>query len=109
MIKSSPFFNAYYKSKPVTITLDCGAESDFIRYDTAYALGLKINKSVHNANLADRKTALNVIGETHVIFQRGDRTFTFNGLVVDELDSEILAGVPFIARNDIIPRCKTMK
>ena len=26
--------------------------------------------------------------------------------MVDELDSEILAGVPFIARNDIIPRCK---
>ena len=73
-------------------------------YDTVHALSFI--KSVHNANLADRKTSLNVTGEIHVIFQRGDRTFTFNGLVVDELDSEILAGVPFIARNDIIPQCK---
>ena len=105
MIKSSPFFNAYHESKPVTITLDCGAESDFIRLDTANKLGLKINKSIHNANLADMKTPLNVIGETQANFSRGNRCFVFNGLVVDQLDSEILAGVPFMTRNDIIPRC----
>ena len=107
MIRTCPWMNVYYGSNATTITCDCGAEADLIRTDVAVAIGAKITKSVHSSTQVDGKTPLRVAGETHIIFTRGKYQFEFHGLVVDELDVEILGGVPFLSRNDILPRCAT--
>jgi len=104
MIKTCPSMNVHFDAGGTTITLDSGAETDLIRYDVAVSLGLKIGKSVHGCTLADKKTPLNVVGEVHTSFSRDNRSLTFSGLVVKELDVEVLGGIPFMTRNDIYPR-----
>ena len=39
-----------------------------------------------------------------MVFTRGDHKFYFEGLVVENLDVDILAGIPFMERNDIAIR-----
>ena len=45
-----------------------------------------------------------MIGETRTSFSRGGKVFEFEGLVVEDLDVEILAGTPFMEANDIAVR-----
>ena len=105
MIKSSPYIDLYHKSTPVRITLDSGAEGDMIRRDVAVALGVEIRKSTHHASTANGNP-MNVVGETSIVFSRDGREFEFNGLVVNNLDAEVLGSVPFQHRNDITLRIK---
>jgi len=44
---------------------------------------------------------LEVVGETHLSFTRANREFSFEGLVVENLDVDVLAGTPFMETNDI--------
>jgi len=104
MIKTCPSMNVHFKAGGTSITLDSGAETDLIRYDVAVSLGLQIEKSVHSCTLADKKTPLDVVGEVHTSFSRDGKNLEFNGLVVKELDVEVLGGIPFMTRNDIYPR-----
>ena len=46
-------------------------------------------------------TPLDVIGEVHCSLTRGQWTFELVALVVHQLDVDILAGNPFMVRNDI--------
>ena len=47
MIKSCPYFDVYYGNAVTTITLDCGAVADLIRYDVCLSLGIPICKSAN--------------------------------------------------------------
>ena len=38
------------------------------------------------------------------MFVRGEKSFSFDGLIVENLDVEILAGTPFMESNDIAVR-----
>ena len=105
MIKTCPYFSVYYGNSVTTITLDCGAEADLIRYDVCLSLGILIRKFSQVTTQADGKTPLNVVGEVDVTFTRGKHKFVFIGLVVTNLDVEILGSVPFMDRNDVTPRC----
>ena len=105
MIKTCPCFNVYYGNSVTTITLDCGAEADLIRYDVCLSLGIPICKFSQATTQADGKTPLNVVGEVNVTFTRGKHEFVFIGLVVTNLGVEILGSVPFMDRNDVTPRC----
>ena len=105
MVKSSPTMNVFCQGNPAVITIDCGAEADMIRRTAAVRLGIQIHKSRHGTSQADGKTPLQVVGEVHTTFSRGGRVFHFSGIVVEELDCDILGGVPFLERNDITPRC----
>ena len=40
----------------------------------------------------------------HIIFVHGKRKFLFEGLVVENLDVDILASTPFMEHNDISTR-----
>ena len=40
-----------------------------------------------------------MIGETRLTFTRGSHELFFEGLVVENLDTEILAGIPFMEKN----------
>ena len=48
-----------------------------------------------------RSSPLQVVGETQITFSRDDRDFKFEGLVVENLDVDVLAGTPFMEVNDI--------
>ena len=45
-----------------------------------------------------------VVGETTLTFTRDRHSFVFKGLVVRDLDEEILAGIPFMKCNDVAIR-----
>ena len=99
--KKSPYLFMYYDSKTLKVTLDTGAETNMIRHSTAKQLGLPTYRSSQNVHQADGKSPLKVTGETKVKFVRGSLTFTFHALVVEDLDVDILGGVPFTDANDI--------
>ena len=88
--------------KVANITVDSGATGNFIKESTARELGLKIEKSDQKAVQADGETPLNVVGEVHVVFSRGKSKFQFDGLVVNNLDDDILGGAPFQKTNAIM-------
>ena len=105
-VRSSPEFNTFYAHNPLTITIDTGAETNLMRESVAKAINCPIEPSSQVAYQADGSSPLNVVGETHVTLTRDNLTFAFSGLIVNDLDVDILAGVPFMEENDIAVRPK---
>ena len=75
-----------------------------IRLTLAKNIEAPIKKSTQIAYQADGKSALNVIGETTMTFTRDNLSFKFHALVVEDLDVDVLGGVPFIDCTDITIR-----
>jgi hypothetical protein len=94
--------DVFYRHDNVGVTLDTGATGNMVRLSTA--LGFHINKTSQSAHQADVSSPLNVIGETTATFSREDKTLHFEGLIVEHLDVDILAGTPFMESNDIAIR-----
>ena len=88
----------------VRLTVDSGATGDMIRASIVTRLGASIRESSQSATQADGSSPLDVIGEVHFTFVRYGRTFTLDGLVLNELDVEDLAGAPFMELNDVSVR-----
>ncbi|KAJ8414133.1 hypothetical protein AAFF_G00067310 [Aldrovandia affinis] len=55
--------------------------------------------STQSAHQADGSSLLKVLGEIRTHFQRDGHNLYFEGLVVEDLDSDILAGIPFMEKN----------
>ena len=106
MSKGCPHMKVFHKSCPTEMTMDCGAEVDLIRRSDAIAIGAKIEKTDQTSTWGDGHE-LAVSGEVHLTLTRGKHEFQFSALVVDVLDVPLLGGVPFLSRNDIMPRCAT--
>ena len=79
-----------------------------IKSSLARSIGAPIKQSSQQALQADGLTPLAVAGETHLILSRADKQLALDALVVDDLDVDILAGIPFLITNDINyrPSCK---
>ena len=105
-VRASPLFRTFYEHNPLVITIDTGAETNLIREATATAINCPVYPSSQVAFQADGKTPLNVKGETHVLLTRDGLEFNFSGLIIDDLDVDILAGVPFMEENDVSVRPK---
>ena len=88
----------------MTITLDTGATTNMIRASTARVCKLTITPASQIPRQADGGTPLDVIGEIHCIVTRGSLSFQLDALVVKQLDVDVLAGNPFLARNDVVIR-----
>ena len=73
-----------------------------MQQSVAQHLGLKVKKTDQKAVQADGKSPLNVVGEVHETFTRGKVKFSFSGLIVTNLDTEILGGTPFQKTNCIM-------
>ena len=97
----SPFFSVFNQHYTVTVTVDTGAEGNFIRQSMARTLNANIRKSSQSAHQADGASPLYVVGETTLTSTRDRHDFLFEGLVVEDLDVDILAGIPFMEVNDI--------
>ena len=71
-----------------------------IRTSTARALDIPNTKATQSAKQADGRSPLMVIGEARMLQTHGDREL-FAGLVVENLDDDILTGLPFMHRNQV--------
>ena len=103
-VRQSPYIDTFYQHNTARITIDSGATGNLINLRTAKRLGLVINKSSQSAHQADGSSPLTIVGETRLTFQRDNHNLTFQGLVVENLDVDILGGAPFMEHNDIMIR-----
>lgn len=96
---SSPTFMAFFNAHPVRVTLDCGANASTIHISLVQRLQLSYSPTVHKPSQADGKTKLKPLGEVHFSLTRGPLTFNVEAVVVENLDCELLAGMPFMYQN----------
>ena len=100
-IASSPSFSAFYNHYPATLTCDSGATSSLIRHSFALKCNMPISPTTHTASQADGKTKLTPCGEVHITLSRGAVKLPLDALVVKELDTDVLVGMPFMKANNI--------
>ena len=100
-VKQSPFINLFYHHHPLKVVIDSGAEANMIRESIALQIGAKIIESSQVALQADGLSSLIVKGETKLCLTRDGKQFFLDALVVENMDCDILAGIPFMAQNDI--------
>ena len=100
-VRQSPFLDAFYNHHHVRLTLGSGATGNMIRASTVARLGAKVEETRQSAKQADGSSPLSVLGETRLSFSRDNKEFYFEGLVVENLDVDVLAGIPFMETNDI--------
>ena len=91
----------FYSHHPVRITIDSGATGNMIRHTLVQPLGCHMTSSSQSVHQADGSSPLHVVGETCLSFNHEGREFTFECLVVRNLDVDVLAGTPFMEANDI--------
>ena len=103
-VRQSPYVDTFFLHHTVRITIDSGATCNMIRSSTVKRLGAKVTTSSQSARQADGHSPLEVVGETHMTFIRDSQQLQFEGLVVENLDVEVLAGIPFMETNDIAVR-----
>ena len=103
-ITQSPYINAFYQHYPVKVVIDSGAETNMICESVARQIGIPISSSSQLALQADGHSSLEVVGEIRITLTRDKHSFLLEALVVSNLDSDILAGVPFMIQNDISVR-----
>ena len=102
--RQSPYMDVFHGHRVVRITIDSGATGNMIRHSTAKHLGCPIISSAQSVQQADGSSQLQVVGEIRTSFTRDNTDFTFEGLVVEDLDVEVLAGTPFMEANDVAVR-----
>ena len=59
---------------------------------------------MQKANQADGLAKMDVIGEITAMFEKDNHKLYFDGLVVTQLDADIIGGSPFQEKNDVFPR-----
>jgi hypothetical protein len=94
----------FYDHHPVRITIDSGATGNMIRHRTVQRLGCRVADSSQSVHQADGSSPLHVVGETRLSFHRDGKEFIFEGLVIENLDVDVLAGTPFMETNDVAVR-----
>ena len=102
--RQSPYMDVFHGHHVIRVTIDSGATGNMIRYSLVKRLGFEIIPSAQSVHQADGCSKLHVVGETRISFTRDNREFKFEGLVVGNLDVDVLAGTPFMEVNDIAVR-----
>ena len=103
-VQQSPYMDTFYIHHPICVTIDSGAETNMIHASVARYVGAKITKSTQIALQADGQSPLVVVGDTRLALSRDNKMFTLEALVVDNLDVDVLAGVPFMESNGVAVR-----
>ena len=105
-VSKSPYLDAFHGSTPVRLTLDCGAESNIIHQCVVQSLNIPVHKCTQSAVQADSLHQLDITGEVHTMFTRGNHIIKVDAMVCSNIDCEVLLGVPCMEDNDIFPRPK---
>ena len=66
-----------------------------IRASVAKHMGMKISSTTQSAVQADGKTPFTIIGEIHVLISLKDYFLKLDALIIEGLDYDLLAGIPF--------------
>ena len=103
-VRQSPYLDAFHRHHPIRIIIDSEAIGNMIPLSTVQKLGMDISKSARSAHQTDGSSPLKVTGKTKLSFARGNLVFQFEGLIVENLDVEVLAGTPFKEINDVAVR-----
>ena len=103
-VRQSPHLDVFCGHEHVCLTIDTGATGNMIRASTVHRLRGKIDPTSQSAHQADGSSPLRVVGETRFCFTRDSCEFMFEGLVVEDLDVDVLAGIPFMEVNDVSVR-----
>ena len=103
-VQQSPCLYAFHECDTVCITIDSGAIGNMMKASYARFLGVNVTTTKQLAKQADGLSPLKVVGEVHTSFTCDGHLLAFEGLVVENLDSDILAGMPFMEVNDIAIR-----
>ena len=88
----------------VRIAIDSSATGNMVRSALVQRFGCFVTPSSQAVHQADGSSLLNVVSKTRVTLTREDHEYTFEGLVVTNLDVDVLAGTPFLEANDISVR-----
>ena len=102
----SPAFNVTHNNHVVKLTQDCGATVNLLKEHTANRLNIEITPASQSAHQCDGVSNLTIVGEVRTTFYRNDTPLYFEGLVVRNMESEVLCGMPFQIANDITVRGK---
>ena len=97
---TTSFFFAFYRHHPCHIVIDTGATSSVVSQAFVKRSEIDIKKTAHSARSAD-KSNLPVLGEVHFTLNFGNLDLPITALVIEKLDCDILAGIPFCKTNDI--------
>ena len=95
-IRQSPYLDTFCGHHTVRVTIDSGATGNMIRHSTALRFGCEFKSSSQSAHQADGTWPVAIIGETTVRLTRKNHIFSFCGLVVKNVDVDVLAGTPFM-------------
>ena len=77
-----------------SITIDSGATGNMIHYCVVKWLGLPLAPSSQSAHQAKGSSPHQIVGETHLSFNRDQYVFRF----IENLDLDILTGYPFMEK-----------
>ena len=97
--RQSPYMDVFHGHR--VVQRNSGTTGNMIRHSTAKHLGCPIISSAQSVQQSDGSSQLQVVGEIRPSFTRDNTDFTFEGLVVEDLDIEVLAGTPFMEANDV--------
>ena len=101
-ISPSPSINVFYAHHPLKVICDSGATSSLIRYSVVVRCNIPMRPTVHTASQADGTSKMKPKGEISVTVTKGSLHFKLEAVVVEELDCEILGGMPFLKSNCIV-------
>ena len=96
----SPYFYAFYNQHSVHVVVDTGATSSLISKSFLRRIGISEKPTYHTARAAD-KSPIVISGEVKLSLSFGSLSLPITALVIDSLDCDILAGVPFCKENNI--------
>ena len=97
----SPYFYAFYGHHVCKVVIDTGATSTVTSRDFLHRVDVLPESTIHSARGVG-KINLDVKGEVHLTITFSDKELLVNGVVLDNLDCDILAGAPFGRTNDIV-------
>ena len=103
-IVPSPVLDVEINGVETEMLADCGAEANLTTKEKCNEVGARIRPTKQRAMMADGRTPLKTVGETSFTVKFSHHKFLFSGLVVEQLDSGIVAGMPFLQTNDVFVR-----
>ena len=103
--RKSPHLKCFINHLPVLVCLDSGAESSLMSKRFADDAGIPIKRATQGAVQADAKSPLDIVGEVlNVLLTRGAHVFRLDALVTERDFGDIIAGEPFLEKNDVAVR-----
>ena len=103
-IEQSPYLDVFHGHDTVRLTIDSGATGNMMRTSCAQYLGIKISEGTQSVRQADGTSHLKVVGEVRTVFVYDKHKIYFEGLAVENLDVDVLVGIPCMKNNDIAIR-----